>query len=61
LIPQPEVDYLLFWRGHNVAMVPRSDGLLVQAQGEHDFANDDTRIDRAQSQDAVRRLAQAFQ
>jgi glycine/D-amino acid oxidase-like deaminating enzyme len=60
LIPQPEVDYALFWRGHNVAMVPRRDGLLVQAQGPHDFDNDDTRVDRALSEDAVRRLAEAF-
>jgi glycine/D-amino acid oxidase-like deaminating enzyme len=60
LIPQPEVDYALFLRGRNVAMIPRRDGILVQAQGEHDYNNDDTRVDRAQSEDAVRRLATAF-
>ncbi|WP_144006772.1 FAD-dependent oxidoreductase [Pelomonas sp. KK5] len=60
LIPQPEVDYLLFWRGHNLSMVPRGDGLLVQAQGEHDFGNADARVDRAQSVAAVERLAELF-
>ncbi|MBC7604184.1 MAG: FAD-binding oxidoreductase, partial [Ramlibacter sp.] len=60
LIPQPEVDYSLYWRGHNVSMIPRRDGLVVQAQGPHDFNNEDTRVDRALSQDAVRRLATLF-
>jgi glycine/D-amino acid oxidase-like deaminating enzyme len=60
LVPQPEVDYALFWRGHNAIMVPRRDGLLVQAQGTNDFGNDDTRAERAESEDAVRRLAAAF-
>ncbi|WP_323740954.1 FAD-dependent oxidoreductase [Caenimonas koreensis] len=57
LIPQPQVDYALYWRGHNLAMVPRRDGLLVQAQGPHDYNNEDTQVDRALSEDAVRRLA----
>lgn len=60
LIPQPEVDYMVFWRGHNLSMVPRSDGLLVQSQGEHDFGNADASIDRAQSVAAVERLAELF-
>jgi hypothetical protein len=60
LIPQPEVDYVLVWRGHNLVMVPRRDGLLVQAQGPHDFGNEDTRVDRAWSEDAVRRLGTLF-
>lgn len=60
MIPQPEVDYAMFWRGHNVSMVPRRDGLLVQAQGAHDFNNEDTGVDRTLSEDAVRRLAGAF-
>ena len=60
LMPQPEVDYALFMRGKNVAMVPRRDGILVQAQGRNDYDNDDTRVDRAQTEDAVRRLATAF-
>ncbi|MBV8380446.1 MAG: FAD-binding oxidoreductase [Paucibacter sp.] len=60
LIPQPEVDYVLMYRGHNVAMVPRHDGLLVQAQGEHDFGNADAAPDRALTEAAVARLAALF-
>lgn len=60
LIPQPEVDYGIFWRGHNVAMVPRRDGLIVQAQRPTDWNNEDAAVDRAHSEDAVRRLAAVF-
>jgi glycine/D-amino acid oxidase-like deaminating enzyme len=60
LIPQPEVDYGLAWRGHNVMAVPRRDGIIVQAQGENDYGNDDSRPDRAESEAAVARLAQLF-
>lgn len=60
LIPQPEVDYGLVWRGHNLAVVPRRDGILVQAQGEHDYGNDGTEPDRAASEAAVVRLAGLF-
>jgi glycine/D-amino acid oxidase-like deaminating enzyme len=60
LVPQIEVDYALIYRGHNLFMLPRRDGVLVQAQGEHDFGNDDTRIDRALSVAAVERLASLF-
>lgn len=60
LIPQPEIDYALIYRGHNLVMVPRRDGLLVQAQGDHDYGNTDTAIDRAQSEAAVQRLAALF-
>jgi glycine/D-amino acid oxidase-like deaminating enzyme len=60
LIPQPEVDYGLVWRGHNLVMVPRHDGLLVQAQGEHDYDNADDAVDRAQSEAVVNRLASLF-
>jgi len=60
LIPQPEVDYALIYRGHNLVVVPRRDGLLVAAMGEHDFGSDDLRPDRAQSEDAVRRLEALF-
>ena len=41
-------------------MVPRRDGLLVQAQGEHDFGNADTAVDRGLSEAAVGRLAEVF-
>jgi glycine/D-amino acid oxidase-like deaminating enzyme len=60
LIPQPEVDYALIYRGRNVVALPRRDGLLVQAIGEHDFGSSDLRSDRALSEDAVRRLASLF-
>ncbi|MBI3368543.1 MAG: FAD-binding oxidoreductase [Burkholderiales bacterium] len=60
LIPQPEVSYGLTWRGHNLAVVPRRDGLLVQAQAEGDFGNDDVTPDRAASEAAVERLASLF-
>lgn len=60
LIPQPEVDYALIYRGHNLVVLPRRDGLLVAAMGEDDFGNDDLRPDRAQSEAAVERLAALF-
>ncbi len=60
LIPQPEVDYALIYRGHNLVALPRHDGLLVAAMGEDDFGNDDLRPDRAQSEAAVQRLATLF-
>lgn len=60
LVPQPEVDYGLQWRGHNLFVVPRRDGILVQAQGEHDWNNEDIEVDRALSEGAVTRLAAAF-
>jgi glycine/D-amino acid oxidase-like deaminating enzyme len=60
LVPQPAVDYMLAYRGHNLMMVPRRDGLLVQAQGAHDFGNADTAADRALSEAAVERLASLF-
>jgi exosortase/archaeosortase len=60
LIPQPEVDYALIYRGRNLVMVPRRDGLLVQANGEHDFGSADLTLDRAQTVAAVERLAALF-
>ena len=60
LVPQPAVDYMLAYRGHNLMMVPRRDGLLVQAQGAHDFGNADTAVDRGLSEAAVERLAGVF-
>ncbi|MES2632373.1 MAG: FAD-dependent oxidoreductase [Pseudomonadota bacterium] len=60
LIPQPDVDYMLYLRGKNASMVPRRDGLLVQAQGPNDYNNDDTRPDRATSEEVVRKLATVF-
>jgi hypothetical protein len=60
LVPQAEVDYAIMYRGHNLFMLSRRDTLLVQAQGAHDFNNDDTRVDRALSVAAVERLANIF-
>lgn len=60
LIPQPEVDYALIYRGHNLVVLPRRDGLLVAAMGADDFGNADLRPDRAQSEAAVQRLASLF-
>lgn len=60
LVPQPEVDYLLIYRGHNLLVVPRRDGLLVAAQGEQDYGNEDVTIDPALSNAAVERLASLF-
>lgn len=60
LPPQPEVDYALIYRGRNLVMLPRRDGLLVAAQGEGDFGNADRTPDRAQSQAAVERLATLY-
>lgn len=60
LIPQPEVDYGLYWRGHNLNVVPRRDGILVQAQMPGDFNNADTTIDRASTDAAVAQLARLF-
>jgi glycine/D-amino acid oxidase-like deaminating enzyme len=61
LIPQPEVTYGLDYRGHNVTMVPRRDGLLVQAQGPDDFGSEGIAPDREASVAAVRRLAELFE
>nr|WP_225737276.1 FAD-dependent oxidoreductase [Dyella acidiphila] len=56
LIPQPEVNYMLV--AHNVNVIPRRDGLLVQAFGDSgNFNNPDLTPDRAFSEAAVRRVA----
>lgn len=60
LVPQPEVRYGLAWRGHNLAVVSRRDGILVQAEGNGDFGNEDNTADRALSEAAVQRLARLF-
>lgn len=60
LVPQPEVRYGMIYRGHNLVVVPRREGLLVQAQGAGDFGNPDDRPDRALSEAAVERLARLF-
>lgn len=60
LVPQPEINYGLIYRGHNLFVAPRRDGILVQAQGVDDFGSDDTRPDRPASEAAVARLATLF-
>ena len=60
LIPQREVDYGISYRGHNLTVVPRRDGILVQAQAPGDFGNADSSPDRAASDAAVLRLAGLF-
>lgn len=60
LIPQPEVNYGIHYRDHNLNVVSRRDGILVQAQAQDDFGNPDTTPDRAASDAAVKRLAELF-
>ena len=48
------------YRGHNLSVVPRRDGILVQAQASGDFGNPDIEPDRAASEAAVARLAGLF-
>ena len=60
LVPQPAVNYGINYIGHNLFVVPRRDGILVQAQADGDFGNPDTAPDRAASVDAVARLAALF-
>ena len=60
LIPQPEVKYGLFYLQKNLFVVPRGDGIVVQAQAAGDFGNPDARPDRAASEAAVAQLAALF-
>jgi D-amino-acid oxidase len=61
LIPQPEVDYGLFYKG--VSMLSRSDGIVVQALwGGDEFGYGDDRevIDRAEAERGVNTLAELY-
>ena len=60
LVPQPEVDYMISYRGHNLIAIPRRDGILVATQEADDFGNADTNVDRGVSVRAVERLASLF-
>ncbi len=60
LVPQPEVDYMLSYRGHNLIALPRRDGILVATQEAHDFGNADASVGRGVSERAVARLAALF-
>jgi glycine/D-amino acid oxidase-like deaminating enzyme len=58
LIPQPEIDYGLYYKG--VSMVPRRDGIVVQALWGGDmrgYGDDHEVVDRAESEEAVAILA----
>jgi glycine/D-amino acid oxidase-like deaminating enzyme len=58
MIPQPDINYGLFYK--DVAFIPRRDGLVFQVVGESDYYgfNDDTAIpDRAEAEHAVRTIA----
>ncbi len=62
MIPQPEMNYGLFYKG--VAFVPRRDGLVFQVVGEDDYYgfNDDTTVpDRAEAELAVNTIAGLYQ
>lgn len=58
MIPQPEVNYGLFYK--NVSFLPRRDGLVFQVVGENDYYgfNDDTTLpDRKEAELAVNTIA----
>jgi glycine/D-amino acid oxidase-like deaminating enzyme len=62
MIPQPEVNYGLFYKG--VSFVPRRDGLVFQVVGDDDYYgfNDDTAVpDRAEAERAVSTIAGLYQ
>jgi D-amino-acid oxidase len=61
LIPQPEVTYGLYY--NNVSMVPRSDGIVVQAVEGGDmkgYGDTNETVDRAESERAVQTLAELY-
>ena len=62
MIPQPEVDYGLFYK--EVSFVPRRDGLVFQIVGADDYYgfNDDTATpSRAEAELAVNTIAELYQ
>ncbi len=61
LIPQPDLNYGLFYKG--VSLVPRRDGLVIQAVGENDyygFGDATTVADRNESEHSVNTIASLF-
>jgi glycine/D-amino acid oxidase-like deaminating enzyme len=61
LIPQPEVNYGLFYK--DVSFVPRRDGLVLQKVGEDDyygFDDETTTPDRTEAELAVSTIAELF-
>jgi glycine/D-amino acid oxidase-like deaminating enzyme len=62
MIPQPEINYGLFYKG--VSFVPRRDGLVFQVVGDSDyygFDDDSTEPDRAEAELAVNTIAGLYQ
>ena len=62
MIPQPEVNYGLFYK--TVAFVPRRDGLVFQVVGADDyygFDDDTTTPSRAEAEQAVNTIAELYQ
>jgi len=61
LVPQPEVNYGLTY--DNVGLVPRRDGLVIQAYGADEgvgYGDDTTEPDRAEAEQAVATIASLF-
>ena len=61
LAPQPEVDYSLYYRG--VSVVPRPDGIVVQALGGSDmfgYGIEEEVADRAEAERAINTVARLF-
>src|SRR6201999_1965262 len=61
LIPQPEVNYGLYYDG--VSVLSRRDGIVVQMIEGGDmrgYGDDNETIDRAESEDAVNRIANLY-
>ncbi len=61
LAPQPEVDYSLYYRG--VSVVPRPDGIVVQALGGSDmygYGIEEEVADRAEAEQAITTVARLF-
>ena len=61
MIPQPDIDYGLFYKG--VSFVPRRDGLVFQVVGDDDyygFNDDSTEPDRAEAELAVNTIAELY-
>jgi glycine/D-amino acid oxidase-like deaminating enzyme len=61
LIPQPEINYGLYYKG--VSFVPRRDGLVFQAVGDDDyygFNDDTTEPDQREAEFAVNTIAKLF-
>ncbi|HEY0052603.1 MAG TPA: FAD-dependent oxidoreductase [Caulobacteraceae bacterium] len=61
LTPQPEVDYAIYYR--SISMVPRHDGIVIQANGSSQMVGygvDDERPDRGEAEQALAALATLF-